>query len=179
MNQDPLDVFFETGRSLVEIEPTHEQQSQPDNPAPMRAIEEQAIAEDVQLVRTKLKSAIEGMAEKVPGLLELAMMMQEPEMVDSAAKMIATLSKVSTDLIGIDLRVLQESKKIKLPPAQPADPARPGEAPEPDMGDMSTSDVIAVIRRDRLEREAQQAKDKATRPTETVDAEVKPAPTET
>ena len=178
MNQDPLDVYFETGRSLVEIEPPHEQQPQLDNPAPMRAIEEQAIAEDVQLVRTKLKTTIEVMAEKVPGLLELAMMMQEPEMVDSASKMIATLSKVSTDLIGIDLRVLQESKKIKLPPAQPVDPARPGEAPETDIGDMSTSDVIAVIRRERLEREAHQAKDKATRPTETVDVEVKPPPSE-
>lgn len=171
MMQDPLDVFFDTGRALATV-PEDEDQHEPsgDNPAPMRAIEEQAIADDVQLVREKLRMAITGMAEKVPGLLELAMMMQEPEMVDSAAKMVATLSKVSVDLIGIDLRVLQESKKIKdVPPAQPADAANPGTPGTREEREMTTAEVIQLIRRDRQARAAQAPS------AETVDVEVKDA----
>lgn len=168
--QDPLDVFFDTGREVAAIPPVEfdaGEDAAGDNPAPMRAIEERAIAEDVELVRGKLKDAITNMAARVPELLEIAMMMQEPEMVDSASKMIATLSKVSTDLIGIDLRVLQESKKIKPgTPADPVAPAQPGEPQTPQ--EMTTAEVIALIRKDRLARTQ-------GRPTDTVDVEVKHA----
>ena len=170
MMQDPLDVFFETGRALSTVPDDAEPEDiASDNPAPMRAIEEQAIAEDVQLVREKLRMAVTQMADKVPGLLELAMMMQEPEMVDSASKMIATLSKVSVDLIGIDLRVLQEAKKIKTPPVAPADPANPPTPGHKEEREMTTAEVIQLIRRDRQARTAQ------TPSAETVDVEVKDA----
>lgn len=155
MTQDPLDVFFETGRQLIEPPSLDEPEDRGgDNPSPMRAIEEQAIAEDVNLVRTKLKECINGMAVKIPGLLELAMMMQDPAMVDAASKMVATLSKVSTDLIGIDLRVLQESKKVKaLPPVDPANP----DAATVEAEELTTADVIKMIRADRLRQERQAA----------------------
>lgn len=155
MTQDPLDVFFETGRELIPSVVEDERGEQGgDNPDPMRAIEELAIAADVDLVRSKLKECINGMASKIPGLLELAMMMQEPAMVDAASKMVATLSKVSTDLIGIDLRVLQESKKIKS--AAPADPADPS-APAAEAEELTTADVIKMIRDTRRAEEAAKA----------------------
>lgn len=170
MMQDPLDVFFETGRALSTVPGDADPGDvTSDNPSPMRAIEEQAIAEDVQLVREKLRMAVTQMADKVPGLLELAMMMQEPEMVDSASKMIATLSKVSVDLIGIDLRVLQESKKIKTPAATPEDPANPAPPGHKEEREMTTAEVIQLIRRDRQARTAQAPS------AETVDVEVKDA----
>lgn len=148
--QDPLDVFFETGRQL--LPPADEQREDPaDNPAPMRAIEEAAIASDVELVRTKMKDCIESMASEIPGLLQLAMMMQDPAMVDAASKMVATLSKVSTDLIGIDIRVLQESKKILVP--QPAAMSADGSAPSEDFEELTTAQVIKMIKDDRIARE--------------------------
>lgn len=154
--QDPIDAFFDTG-NFLEVPGGDDECPQKDNPAPMRAIEEQAISEDVDMVRTKLKSCIENVAQKIPSLLELAMMMQEPAMVDSASKMVATLSKLSTDLIGIDLKVLQESKKVKdLPKAAPAEAAEATPAGV-EQAEMTTGDVIRLIRDQRRARESQRA----------------------
>ena len=155
--QDPIDVFFDTGNFLDVPSGDDDGRPQKDNPAPMRAIEEQAISEDVDMVRTKLKSCIDNVAQKIPGLLELAMMMQEPAMVDSASKMVATLSKLSTDLIGIDLKVLQESKKVKeLPKAAPAEPAEATPAGV-EQTEMTTGDVIRLIRDQRRARESRRS----------------------
>ena len=104
---DPIDDFFgivPSREALPAVE---------DSPVPMGVIEEAAISEDVALVRGKLRQTIEDCAEKIPAFLDLASQMQEPEMIDSAAKMLTALSKLSTDLIAIDLKVLQESKKLK------------------------------------------------------------------
>jgi hypothetical protein len=103
--RDPIDNFFDTDReesAYIESEISAE---------PMGAIEEAAISEDVQLVRETLRKAIVETSTRLPEFMSLATQMQEPAMVDSASRMLTALSKLASDLINIDLRVLAESKK--------------------------------------------------------------------
>lgn len=151
---DPLDDVFGTGRT-VGYTPSEDGD---DNPAPMRAIEEEAIASDVTLVRREIRAAIEESARQLPDVISLASQMQDPAMFDSATKLAMALGKLSTDLIGIDLKVLQESKKQKGPAEMTPPVATPGGQPAtPELPEATTSDILRLIREAEAEAEVQDA----------------------
>lgn len=143
---DPLDDLFETGRRIG-FEPDDEPIDE-DNPDGMSPIEAAAIAGDVDMVRRELKAAITETAKSIPDIVALASQMQDPAMFDSASKMIATLGKLSTDLIGIDLKVLQESKKTKAPATMVPGTTAQGVqgSPAQPQREMTTADVLRLIR---------------------------------
>lgn len=156
---DPLDDVFGTGRQVGYTPPETE-----DNPAPMSPIEAQAIADDVMLVRDTLREAIKESAKNLPDVIALASQMQSPEMYDSATKLAMALGKLSTDLIGIDLKVLQESKK-QPPGAVPVPSPSPGAPEMPAVPEATTADILRLIRLAEEEASA-----------EVVDADRQPAP---
>ena len=143
--QDPISNFFQV------TDPSRPVLLEEDNPQPMGAVEEEAIREDVELVREKLKESIKETSSRIPDLLDLAFQMQEPAMMDSATRMLTALSKLSTDLIGVDLRVLQESKKTG--PREPV--VLPGE--EPEVGkqrvvtEATAAEILNIINKSRAE----------------------------
>ena len=126
--EDPIDVFFgvDTGSS------------------PMGVVEQAAIIDDVTLVRDSLRDAIQKTSAAIPDVVQLAIQMQEPEMIDSASKLVTALSKIGSDLIAIDLKVLAESKK-QPPPAPAVTPAEgSGESTPAFIG--NGSDVLEMLR---------------------------------
>ena len=143
--QDPISNFFQVTDPARPILPEE------DNPEPMGAVEEEAIREDVELVREKLKEAVKETSSRIPDLLDLAFQMQEPAMMDSATRMLTALSKLSTDLIGVDLRVLQESKKTG-----PREPVVLSEE-EPEVGkqrvvtEATAAEILNIINKSRAE----------------------------
>lgn len=144
---DPIDAFFGMPPRLPAV-PSKPEQAEDDTPA--GDIETKAIAEDVDLVRKELRSAITTSAGKLDTFLELASQMQEPEMINAAAKMLTALSTLSTSLVNIDLQVLRESKKVsdRNPTliAQPGAPVDPGERV---VTEATTSEVIRLMREAR------------------------------
>jgi hypothetical protein len=132
---DPLDEYFNVP-SVDVAEPL------PDNPDAARAIETAAVSADVDLVRKTLRGTITKAAGKMSELIEVSMQMQDPDMIESATKMMTAISKLSVDLINIDLRVLQESKKVAATPSveQKGD-AKPVEAPP-----STTAEIIKALK---------------------------------
>ena len=141
---DPIDAFFgmpPRAPAVKEDEPEEK---------PAGDIETTAIAEDVDLVRKELRTAITTSAGKLGTFLELASQMQEPEMIAAAAKMLTALSTLSTSLVNIDLRVLQESKKVAdRNPALIAQPGAPVDPGERVVTEATTSEVIRLMREAR------------------------------
>lgn len=126
---DPIDVFFgvDTGSS------------------PMGEVEKAAIIDDVTLVRDSLRDAIQKTSAAIPDVVQLAIQMQEPEMIDSASKLVTALSKIGSDLIAIDLKVLAESKK--QPPAAPTVTPADGSGSESAHAFIGNgSDVLEMLR---------------------------------
>lgn len=94
---DPIDDFFNIENSKIQ----------------MGDVEKQAIMSDVELVRTAMRDAITKGTSTLPVLVTLASSSQDPDLIDSCSKFFTALSKVSTDLINIDLKVLAEGNKSK------------------------------------------------------------------
>lgn len=160
MIRDPLDDFFGVDSNVTvrrETAPIEESSEEPIGP-----IENSAIASDVALVREKLRTAIVEAADALPEFLALAQHMQEPDMIDSASKMLTALGKLSTDLINIDVRVLAESKKVKdrqpvvAPVAQGEFEAVPGQKV---VSEATTVEVLRALQlaADEMDREAENA----------------------
>ena len=132
---DPLDTYFNVP-SVDVSEPL------PDNPTQARAIETAAVAQDVELVRTTLRGTITKAAGKMSELIEVSMQMQDPDRIESASKMMTAISKLSVDLINIDLRVLQESKKVvETPSVEQKGDAKPAEA-----APSTTAEIIKALK---------------------------------
>lgn len=143
MIEDPLDKFFGVSLPKAKSPP---KLSPPAEALAASSISEALVAEDLRLVRDQYKSAIRETGGRIEDVISLAIQTQEPDMVRAAAAFLTAFSKISRDLIEIDLACLNKTAKtVQVPTTTSIQ----GEAYEVTVTEATTAEVMRLFKQSR------------------------------